>query len=603
MIGPRITARIGANVTTAVGTGVDELGGSVTILVPMAGQSEEVGEDTTSNLTGGWQATLEAQYANVQLYEQERASGDFSITYTNGPYSLRPRAAAPTRNMGIELSMGRTLDSPFPARWNITKYGLSGTSLAVNWLPTGTYPIGDPVNLFNHWLAWLDAAEATLGPIRVIVWMQGESDSTVQAQANAYQTNLAALLAAVRAHKAAWAGMKFVIVRISSQLPIGTYVYRDTVRTAQAAVVAADNGLSALVNTDDLALGGGSEYTADSLRILGQRVGPYVYNSVGLIAPATASFSDVANGLTVTFTDTSTDPNPILGGIASWAWNFGDNSTSATQNPVHTYAGNGTYTVKLTITTTDGRKASTSSNLTVSAPTWTIDATSNIAVPANSTEWSSFISGNGLSVATPTSLYLCQEASGSLADSIGAFTLTAVGVITYAQTQTGWTRKKWTVADGGNNHFQTTSASLPDCSTTSFAVLMFANVTSNPGGTRALMEYTGGIRANMTSTPHITETSATTATGTANPVPGVRPYFLIFNRTAGTQMWGNDQEVLTVNIGAAITGKQFNLGGQNSLSAPCGYLYAVRWDASNGEITKANMKALLGAMGWTIPWT
>ena len=52
--------------------------------------------------------------------------------------------------------------------------------------------------------------------------------------------------------------------------------------------------------------------------------------------------------LTVTFTNTSTSASTIT----SWAWNFGDFDTtnSTVQNPVHTYATAGTYTVSLTVT-------------------------------------------------------------------------------------------------------------------------------------------------------------------------------------------------------------------------------------------------------------
>lgn len=44
----------------------------------------------------------------------------------------------------------------------------------------------------------------------------------------------------------------------------------------------------------------------------------------------------------VTFTDLST-------GATSWLWNFGDGNTSTLQNPVHTYATLGSYTVTLTV--------------------------------------------------------------------------------------------------------------------------------------------------------------------------------------------------------------------------------------------------------------
>ena len=43
-----------------------------------------------------------------------------------------------------------------------------------------------------------------------------------------------------------------------------------------------------------------------------------------------------------TFTDLTT------GNVTSWAWDFGDTNSSTTQNPMHTYAAPGTYTVSLT---------------------------------------------------------------------------------------------------------------------------------------------------------------------------------------------------------------------------------------------------------------
>ncbi len=54
---------------------------------------------------------------------------------------------------------------------------------------------------------------------------------------------------------------------------------------------------------------------------------------------------------TVQFSDISTSS---LGSVQSWAWTFGDGGTSSLQNPSHTYAGPGTYTVTLVITDISG---------------------------------------------------------------------------------------------------------------------------------------------------------------------------------------------------------------------------------------------------------
>ncbi len=67
--------------------------------------------------------------------------------------------------------------------------------------------------------------------------------------------------------------------------------------------------------------------------------------------------------LVVSFVDQSTN-NPT-----SWSWNFGDGNTSSAQNPGHTYTGEGSYTVSLTVTNADGSDTQTLTNyITVSTP-------------------------------------------------------------------------------------------------------------------------------------------------------------------------------------------------------------------------------------------
>jgi len=71
--------------------------------------------------------------------------------------------------------------------------------------------------------------------------------------------------------------------------------------------------------------------------------------------------------LTVTFTDTS------LYEPTYWTWDFGDSGTSTEQNPAHTYASAGTYTVSLTATNAQGSNTSTKSGYITVTSTGTAD--------------------------------------------------------------------------------------------------------------------------------------------------------------------------------------------------------------------------------------
>jgi PKD repeat protein len=76
-----------------------------------------------------------------------------------------------------------------------------------------------------------------------------------------------------------------------------------------------------------------------------------------------ANFGDTISGLTVNFTDSSTDAD---GSIASRAWTFGDGATSTATNPSHTYAAAGTYSVALKVTDNGGASNTKTQSVTVS---------------------------------------------------------------------------------------------------------------------------------------------------------------------------------------------------------------------------------------------
>ena len=83
---------------------------------------------------------------------------------------------------------------------------------------------------------------------------------------------------------------------------------------------------------------------------------------VDAIAP-TAGFSGTPTSgsapLTVQFTDLST---PGSSSITEWLWDFGDGSTSTSQNPSHIFTSNGNYTIELTVTTTVGSNTEETTN-------------------------------------------------------------------------------------------------------------------------------------------------------------------------------------------------------------------------------------------------
>ena len=111
----------------------------------------------------------------------------------------------------------------------------------------------------------------------------------------------------------------------SSVLPSPTYVYSVPGTYTVSLTVTDDNGCTDVITNDVTVF---EVPTVDF--IANQRVG--------------------CSPISITFSDLTTSPYVIT----AWSWDFGDGGTSTSPNPVHLYAADGTYTVKLVVTDQNG---------------------------------------------------------------------------------------------------------------------------------------------------------------------------------------------------------------------------------------------------------
>jgi hypothetical protein len=198
------------------------------------------------------------------------------VVWSNtGTEPLQPYAPNGQLNMGVELTLGRTLDAGglFPF---ISKTTLDSSTLADHWAPGSTSPLNNGQNLYQQALARIRAHILASGrPLGAIVWIQGEFDALDATKAANYQANLTAFVAQLRADLPGnwW----FTFNQLNANLPTAVQPngapFRDTVRAGQAAFAASDTR-SVMINVDDLPL------DLDN----GEGVGLYHYKSNALVS-------------------------------------------------------------------------------------------------------------------------------------------------------------------------------------------------------------------------------------------------------------------------------------------------------------------------------
>lgn len=251
------------------------------------------------------------------------------------------------------------------------------------------------------------------------------------------------------------------------------------------------------------------------------------------------------------------------------------------------------------LTGTDSKTQSTTVN-----PNCTQDATSGIYCPSSAAEW------QALGLTAPSSLWLCQEASGNAADTIGSVTLTASGSPTYQQTITGWSRKGFGATQVANQKFSAAAGAGPNPSSTSCMMLVYFEATSTPAGIREVFTIantsTTEMSCRINSTPLMRVTCKNvTANGVSNPTStGLQPGVLVYDRTNSTATLFTGQEKISGTFSASVTDSAKGFFAASSGTSFLGHIaFGAEWSGASAELTSTQVKAILTTLGWSISWS
>lgn len=311
----------------------------------------------------------------------------------------------------------------------------------------------------------------------------------------------------------------------------------------------------------------------------------------------------------------------VSGSGTGWAVSHSAGTVTCTRA---TLAAGAAPTITITVTTggsaltassnanasADNASAATQSTQTTVVKLVAKDATSGIRVPNSSTQWSDFNAyhvANGTSNfpnVSPASLWLLQEASGNPADSIGSVTLTST-FTSYQQAVTGWTRLAIVGSDGGASALLNITTA-PNPGTTSVMMMAIVSIPATPGAQRGIMAQGSttitAVRHNTTAKLRYVAGAQSDLTNSSSS--SVRPVLLKIDLTGAATLVYTDQEKKT-GTHQTPSGSKTSFGnpGSGVLSSAAGFLYACQFTGSSAELSDAQVKALLVALGHSIPWT
>lgn len=230
------------------------------------------------------------------------------------------------------------------------------------------------------------------------------------------------------------------------------------------------------------------------------------------------------------------------------------------------------------------------------------DATSNIYVPSSTAQWMQTMGAAGLGANSPVLGWGCQDASGNLADFIGAnpgvFTGTATA---YQVPVTGWSRLSVTGTDASTAMAAATGVANP--ATNSYLAIGYTTLAAAPAAVRQIHTFgTGTVttdRYNLTTGILQAVSGGNIGNGVTSPgLTAVRPQVMLYDVTNNRAMAYSDQDKVACTR-AATTGAKYTA----NFGFTGGWLYTVLFTGPSAELTDGQIKTLLTTLGWSIAWS
>lgn len=235
-------------------------------------------------------------------------------------------------------------------------------------------------------------------------------------------------------------------------------------------------------------------------------------------------------------------------------------------------------------------------------PSAYLDPTSGIYVPQSPAEWASL--GNP----APDHIWLVQEASGTLTDSVGAAHLGGVGTRLYQQTVPGWTTKAIGTTYTTTGYWYSTDASLPNLSTSSQTYLLFWRFISAPASTQHIslngQPGAGGaalqLRSDLDCKPVEYRGTTLGRTDFAYCDGVVHALMVTYDKTNSSLTIVTERERKVETFPSVVIGRTMMLGGVHNLEQQ--FLAAYAWDGDNGELSAQEQWDLIDSLGFTMEW-